>query len=216
MAGAQGSCAGAAMPLILRGGDARALHLARGGVALLTGGIGAGKSLWLRRLAGIEPLPAGVALTLGGAPPPFPPMQVFLREDRRPPLWLAPTLAEEVAFGLPEAARGRLDAVLTRWGLAALDGDTRLAGLDRAQALRVFLAAAELAGARLVLLDEPLAGFPQEEAAWMASAIAAWAGEGEGRAVVVAANRWQDWAGVAGLRRWRVLAPDAMPGMEEA
>ncbi len=204
------------MALILRDGDGGELRLEAGGLAVLSGGIGAGKSLWLRRLAGLEPMPAGAAVMLDGAPPPFPPMRVFLREDRRPPIWLAPTLGEEVAFGLPEAARARLDDALARWELAGLGRDARLAGLNRAQALRAFLAAADLAGARLVLLDEPLAGFPQDEAARMARRIAAWAGEGAGRVVVAVANRWQDWAGVAGLRRWRVIAPDAMPVLEDA
>ncbi|MDX8401030.1 MAG: hypothetical protein R8K47_00205, partial [Mariprofundaceae bacterium] len=162
--------------------------------------------------------PAGIFLSLGGRPPPFPPRRVFLREDRRPPLWLAPTLIEELTFGLPAFDPRQVEAVLADWGLDGLDAALPVDRLDREQALRLFLAAAEIADARLVLLDEPLAGFPAGRAEAMAGRIAHWARAG--RIVVVASNRWQDWAsmlsGDARVRRWRVEAPDALPFEEDA
>lgn len=197
------------MSLRLISPSGRALEA--GGLILLAGGVGAGKSLWLRRLAGLEPLPEGAALRLDGEGPPFLPMRVFLREERQPPVWLAPTLIEELTFGLA-APPARVREALATWGLDGLDADLPLERLNRVQALSLFLAAADLAGARLTLLDEPLAGFPPQEAGAMAARIAAWA---QGRIVVVASNRWQDWTPGAQpdarIVCWRVTAPDACP-----
>ncbi len=180
-------------------------------LVLLTGPIGSGKSRWLERLAGLAPLPKGWSVSLCGSSPPWAPHRVYYRPDRQPPVWLAPTLMEEVRFGLTRVDDEAVRAALARWELDGRDAATPCEALPRDAALRLALASAELAGSLLVLLDEPLAGWPEHEAHAMAESIRAFASRCA-RIVVVATNRWQDWRNLDAIR-WR-MTPEG-PTMED-
>ena len=195
----------------------RSLAAAAGSVTLLTGPVGSGKSLWLERLAGLKPLPAGISCTLAGKPWPDKKSSAAVRllPDLQPPIFLGQTLAEELAFGLPaEPAAGRLQAVLGSWGLAGLPLSGNVRNLNRLEALRLLLAGMELAAPGLALLDNPTASLPADEAQKLCAEIRDWAARGN-LVVVVACNRWQDWQPWAG-QIWRLASADTLPATEVA
>jgi ATP-binding cassette subfamily C protein CydC len=152
-------------------------------MVLVTGPVGAGKSRLLRRLAGLEQMPPHI--TWQG------PKAVQMLADFMPPLWLAPTLGEELSFGLHPAEEERR-RVLTAWRLEGLAADTPVEALNRLAGLRLALGAMELAGTQLALLDNPSACLPLDDAELLRKDITAWI-QRSGGAVVIACNRWQDW-----------------------
>ncbi len=77
------------------------------------------------------------------------------------------------------------------------------------QAIRIALAAMDMADPALVLLDNPTAALPQDNAAALCNDIALWAEQSD-TIVVVACNRWQDWQPAAS-QEWCLSAPDALP-----
>jgi len=197
-------------------GPERELTAVTGEITLLTGKVGSGKSLWLQRLAGVAPMPADVQCRLAGHawPDPKSSLAVRLLPDLQPPIFLGQTVAEELAFGLrDEPAAATMAAVLATWGLQDLALDNELRQLNRLQGLRLSLAAMELAAPKLVLLDNPVASLPLEEAARLGEEIRAWAAR-SALVVVVACNRWQDWQPWAG-QTWRLESTDALPAAEE-
>lgn len=193
----------------------RSLTAATGEITLLTGPVGSGKSLWLERLAGLRPLPAGIACTLAGKPWPDRKNSAAVRllPDLYPHLFLGQTVAEELTFGLTTGpTREQLQAALAAWGLAGLPLSGNVRSLNRIQSLRLLLAGMTLAAPALVLLDNPVAALPAAEAETLQREIRDWAARDK-LVVVVACNRWQDWQPWVG-QTWRLDSPDALPAAE--
>ncbi len=188
------------------------LHAGSGEVVLLTGAVGSGKSLWLQRLAGLVQLPAKIEITIDGTAcsTSSHPQTIRMLFDRWPPVWLGQFVGEELAFGLstrPSVAN--LTSILEKWGISELALDTDLQTLNRLQAIRLSLAAMDLAAPALVLLDNPTAALPQDDASALCNDISNWAEQSD-TIVVVACNRWHDWQPAAS-QEWRICVPDALP-----
>ena len=147
--------------------DEVSLDVAEGGFLALLGPSGCGKTTILRMIAGFETVNAGV-IRLGGhavsdAARHVPP------EDRRVgivfqsyALWPHMDVAANVAYPLRvRGVRGRALETAVEDALAAVElggfGARRPADLSGGQRQRVALARCLAMGARLVLLDEPLA-----------------------------------------------------------
>ncbi len=167
---------------------------------------GPGKSAWLSRLAGLEAMPAGMRLERTGLDD----CVIRLRFDRHPPLWLGGCVREELEFGLKvRPDEQQLRQALDDWGLDGLDPGQDIEGLSRLQGLRLTMAAMQLAGADLMLLDAPCDALSQAEAMDFAARLATQARK-QAAIVVVSANRWQDWTRVAD-RFWRVVDASSLP-----
>jgi ATP-binding cassette subfamily C protein CydCD len=146
-------------------------HLGDGGLTAVTGASGAGKSSLLELLAGL--LRSGDGTVVNGsleAPGP-------VAYAPQSPRTVARTVADEIALRLPEALRdadaadpGRRAAVerCLRFAQLNVDPDFPCAALSPGQQRRLSLArvrASVLAGARLVLVDEPTAHLDETTAA---------------------------------------------------
>ena len=188
------------------------LHAGSGEVVLLTGAVGSGKSLWLQRMAGLVEMPANTEIKIDGAvcSPSSHPQTVRMLFDRWPPVWLGQYVGEELAFGL--SARPSIISLtnaLEKWGISELALDTDVQTVNRLQAIRLSLAAMDLAAPALVLLDNPTAALSQDDASTVCDDIASWAEQSD-TIVVVACNRWQDWRHRA-RHIWHCNAPDKLP-----
>ncbi len=191
------------------------LHACSGEIILLTGAIGSGKSLWLQRIAGLVKPPKKIEISINGTtcPTSSKPSAIRMLFDRWPPVWLGQYVGEELAFGLstrPDIAS--LTDTLKKWGIGELALDTDLQTINRLQAIRLSLATMELAAPALVLLDNPTAALPQDDAKAICDDIGNWA-ENSDTIVVVACNRWHDWRHRA-KQIWHSKAPDDMPRLE--
>jgi energy-coupling factor transporter ATP-binding protein EcfA2 len=188
------------------------LHASSGEVVLLTGAIGSGKSLWLQRMAGLVEPPAKMGITIDGATSSTSskPQTIRMLFDRWPPVWLGQYVGEELAFGLSTRPLvTSLTHALEKWSIEKLALDTDLQTVNRLQAVRLSLAAMNLAAPALVLLDNPTAALPQDDAIALCDDIANWAEQSD-IIVVVACNRWQDWQHRA-QQIWRSKTPDDLP-----
>jgi energy-coupling factor transporter ATP-binding protein EcfA2 len=188
------------------------LHAGSGEIVLLIGDVGSGKSLWLQRLAGLIEPPINMKITIDGSTYPASSHHKTIRMlfDRWPPVWLGQHVGEELAFGL--SARPLitdLTHALEKWGIEKLALDADLQTLNRLQAIRLSLAAMDLATPALVLLDNPTAALPQDDAIALCDDIGNWANQ-SGTIVVVACNRWQDWQHRA-QQIWHSKTPDDLP-----
>jgi energy-coupling factor transporter ATP-binding protein EcfA2 len=188
------------------------LHAVSGEIVLLIGAVGSGKSLWLQRMAGLIEPPVNMKIAIDGSAYPVSSHHKTIRMlfDRWPPVWLGQYVGEELAFGL--SARPLvtdLTHVLEKWGIEELALDADLQTLNRLQAIRLSLAAMDLAAPDLVLLDNPTAALPQDDANALCDDIGNWANQ-SGTIVVVACNRWQDWQHRA-QQIWRSKTPDDLP-----
>jgi len=193
-------------------GPASSLLAEAGHIALLHGDIGSGKSLWLARLAGLQPMPKGVLLTYSGHLSDSSPV-VRMLFDRRPQIWLGQTVAEELCFGLPGTPNiSLLHQVLTSWGLDGLDLQADVQSLNRLQGLRLGLASMDIAKATLALLDSPTDSLPEAVATQLIEDIQAWAARSN-CIIVVACNRWQGWQHAAS-HIWQTTAPSQMPVLD--
>lgn len=188
------------------------LHADSGEVVLLTGAVGSGKSLWLQRMAGLVEPPATMEITIDGiaCQTSSPPPAIRMLFDRWPPVWLGQYVGEELAFGLStRPSITSLTKVLEKWRVAELALDADLQTINRLQAIRLSLAAMNLAAPALVLLDNPTAALPQDDTSALCNDIANWAEQSDA-IVVVACNRWHDWQHRA-KQIWHINNPDELP-----
>jgi len=178
---------------------------AKGGeIVLLRGDSGSGKSLWLKRMAGLKEA-ADTTIQMNNKT-----AKVRLLFDRWPYLWLGGTLEEELLFGLgQQATPQQLENTLSRWHLSDLSLASDVQSLNRLQSLHLSLAAITLAKPGLVLLDNPSAALSEEQALRFSEDIEA-CFKDSNTIVVVASNRWQDWRTVA-TQTWSVRTPDQLP-----
>ena len=177
------------------------------GLTVLTGTSGAGKSTLLSALAGLLRNEQGVEAT-GEV---HVPDRVAFAPQR--PVTLARTVGEEIALRLPEdlrtaphdsAARTAALAVCLRFACLPVDVDMPCTALSPGQQRRLSLArvrASVMAGAGLVLLDEPTAHLDGATAARVRAQIA----ELADAVPVIAATHDSALAGLA-VRRARVEA----------
>ncbi len=190
-------------------GPSFSLHAEAGSITLLRGDVGSGKSIWLERLAGLQPLPPDVVLTHSGNQEPV----VRMLFDRNPPLWLGQSIGEELCFGLSVTPTAdAVAAVMRNWRLDDLDLHTDVLNLNRLQSIRLSLAAMDLAGPGLALLDSPADGLPVSNAEQLMNDIDAWAQRSD-CIVVVASNRWQGWQ-IKASQIWRTTSPLRMPELD--
>lgn len=191
---------------------------------LLLGPSGSGKSTLLRALAGAIPAHQRAHVTgtvrVGGMDPvaggvlAASAMVGYLGQDPASGVCL-PQVADDVALPLesrcvPRAQIGpRIDDALGAAGIAGLGGRTA-ASLSGGQLQRAGLAAASVAGPRLLLLDEPTAMLDADGVAAVREAVRTATAAGEVAAVLVE-HRLDDWAGECGVDGLppRALALDA-------
>jgi sulfonate transport system ATP-binding protein len=135
---------------VLRGVD---LTIQPGQFIAIVGRSGSGKSTLLRMLAGLDQPDEG-HVTLGGVAPrdAAAGVRIMFQDGRLLP-WRR--VIDNVALGLPRAARPRAEAALASVGLADRAGEWPRV-LSGGQRQRVALARALAASPQLVLLDEPL------------------------------------------------------------
>ena len=185
-----------------------------GEIILLCGDVGTGKTVWLKRLAGLTAMPANYSASIAGKQPGKELGKTLMLFDRQPPLWLGQNVAEELSFGLKkQPATEELTAALAAWDLSAVSLTAELSRLNRLQAIRLSLAAISLAEAELIILDNPTDTLPEADALTLRDDIATWA-ERTKTTVVVACNRWHDWRPVAS-QRWQITSTEALPQQGE-
>jgi len=186
------------------------LHATAGEIILLTGHTGSGKTLWLKRLAGLLEPPAKMTVTLDGIATKKTPLPIRMLFDRWPPVWLGQTIAEELEFGLDEQpGQQYLEQILSQWGLSGLALTSDPKTLNRTQSLRLSLAAMNLARPAIALLDNPTASLPAEDAMTIIEETTIMATQSD-TIIVVACNRWHDWRSSAS-QIWHISSPDALP-----
>lgn len=186
------------------------LQADKGEIILLTGDIGSGKTLWLKRLAGLVKLPATISALINGKTPGREIGDVRMLFDQQPPLWLGQNVAEELVFGLKSPPSGEvLSKALHDWKADELQLSQSTTSLNRIQAIRLTLTSISLANPKLALLDCPTDSLPQKDAIAIQKLVSSWARESNAT-VVVASNRWHDWREVA-TQTWRVEAADDLP-----
>jgi len=191
----------AAYKLIVNDSDDQ-LQAEAGEIIVLRGEVGCGKTVWLKRMAGLIDMPETIAMKH--------PAVVRMLFDRWPALWMGGTVEEELVFGLrQQASKQQLNAVLSFWDLADLSLSREVQRLNRLQSLHLSLAAIDLAKPDLVLLDNPSAALSHDSSMRFSQDIASWIKDCN-TIVVVASNRWQDWDSVA-TQTWTVSVSDQLP-----
>jgi ABC-2 type transport system ATP-binding protein len=187
------------------------LAAARGEVVLLSGSVASGKSMWLLRLAGIQPFSTGVRCQFDGLPwPASSSEKLRMLPDGFDRLWLGSDVGDELGFGLkPRPSDQHMRQMLDAWRVPGLALNASLQSLNRLHALRVALAALTLAKPAIMLLDNPTAALPVEDGALLRQDVRAWARQA-GMVVVAACNRWQDWQNDAD-QRWQCSKEGNMP-----
>jgi len=181
------------------------LEAQAGELILLTGEVGSGKSVWLKRMAGLMNLPAGMSFNLE-APEPV----VRMLFDRWPSVWLGQSIEEELSFALKRSvSEQELDEVLLQWELEGLSLAIEPHSLNRLQSVRLTMAAMTLAKPDLILLDNPSAALSEQIAMDLSEQIGS-SFKGLNTVVVVASNRWHDWRSVV-TQRWHVSRADMLP-----
>jgi len=182
--------------------SAHQLQAEAGEVIMLRGEVGCGKTVWLKRMAGLIEMPETISMTQ--------PAVVRMLFDRWPALWIGGTIEEELIFGLgKQVSKQQLEDILSLWGLSDLSLNCEVQSLNRLQSLRLSLAAIALATPDLVLLDNPSAALASDSAMQLSEDIARWI-NASNTTVVVASNRWQDWETVA-TQTWMVSVSDRLP-----
>ncbi len=181
------------------------LEAGAGELVLLTGDVGSGKSLWLKRMAQLVDLPEGMTCNMSVSVP-----VVRMLFDRWPCSWLGQTLEEELLFGLKGSfSVAQLEETLLQWGLIDMQLSSQPQSLNRLQGIRLSLAAMDLAQPALILLDNPSTALTEQMALDLSKDIASWQKKRH-TIVVVATNRWQDWQSVVS-QTWHVKSPMHLP-----
>ncbi|MDQ6993468.1 MAG: ATP-binding cassette domain-containing protein [Mariprofundus sp.] len=184
------------------------LHANSGEVILLSGKNGSGKTLWLNRIAGLEPLPEQMHILVNQQAVTKQPLRMLF--EGWPTIWLGQTIAEELTFGLPQQVEKELIThTLARWRIPELEMETETATLNRLQSLRLNLASMDLAAPMVALLDNPTDALAVEDGAQLINDITAWAHESK-TIVVVTSNRWQDWQQQAS-QHWQTSSTSTLP-----
>lgn len=180
-----------------------------GEIILVTGKNGSGKSLWLQRMAGLEPFPVGIGADIDGTPLQSWPVRMLF--DQWPAMWLGQSIHDEMTFGLtPPPALMTITNTLADWGLhEGISTAMSPSVLNRLQSLRLMLACINMAEPVLVLLDNPTDNLASDDAANLIREIAGWARKSK-TIVVVACNRWQDWQ-LEATQQWYIQSPDELP-----
>lgn len=235
-AAARGAAESAAIPVVVQAQQLEIVLPSGAGVGPWTGTLrageqllvlgpsGSGKSTLLRALAGAIPSHQRARVTgtlqVGGIDPVAGGVLAssttvgFLGQDPAAGVCL-PQVADDVALPLesrrlpPDRIGQRVHGALAEVGIPDLGGRSA-ATLSGGQLQRAGLAAAVVAGPRLLLLDEPTAMLDADGVAAVREAARAASAAGE-MAVVLVEHRLDDWAGeqgVAGLPP-RTLALDA-------
>jgi len=186
------------------------LHASAGEIILLTGHSGSGKTLWLKRIAGLIAPPDGMTVTLDDTATQKTTLPIRMVFDRWPPVWLGQTVAEELLFGIGQSPEQQdIERILSDWGHSELALISNPGTLNRVESLRLSLAAITLANPAIALLDNPTAALSEKDAATLAQEIALRTKQSD-TIIVVACNRWHDWRSSAS-QIWHVSSPDAMP-----
>jgi ribose transport system ATP-binding protein len=220
-------------------GATRALHdvgfdVAAGTVHALLGGNGSGKSTLIRILAGVERGDAGTMEASGAGTdatrvtPDWAAAARLRFVHQGAPAFLGLTVAEDFAlsagFGAPALGRVRR-AALRRRARAALDRfeidvpvDARMSELRPATRTMIAVARALRDDeASVLVLDEPTAALPNDEAARLLRAARGYAAQGH--TVILVTHRLDEVLSVAGaatfLRDGRHLETRALDGMDE-
>ena len=170
------------------------LSVSHGEVVLISGPIASGKSLWLLRLAGIQPLPEDVCCRFDGLPwQADANVNLRMLPDDFELLWLGQVVADELSFGLkPRPSDQQMNQMLEAWRVPEVSLSASMKDLNRLQALRVALAALTMAEPDVLLLDNPTAVLPVEDGVLLRQDVRTWAKQ-TGMVVVAACNRWHDW-----------------------
>jgi ABC-type Mn2+/Zn2+ transport system ATPase subunit len=147
------------------------LALPEGGSALLLGPNGGGKSTLCRVLVGLLPALSGEAVVLGALPAQVRQHVAFVSQRTQLSTGMPVTVTDIVAAGrlavrgspqrLRRVDRVRVSEALERVGIGEL-GSRRAGELSVGQLRRAMLARALAADARVLVLDEPLAGLDRE------------------------------------------------------
>jgi zinc transport system ATP-binding protein len=179
------------------------LTVDRGGVALLVGPNGGGKSTLLRVLAGLLPPLSGSVAVLGTTPRRARRRTALVAQQPEVDRGMPVTVAELVASGrlratlrpqrLRRADRQRVADAVGAVGLAGLAGH-RVSALSGGQLQRALLARALTADAELLLLDEPLAALDAAASESFVGLLAELAGD---VTVVVASHDRERFAALA-------------------
>lgn len=158
-----------------------------GQLVCLQGPVGSGKSLLLRRLAGLLPCPSDWYIRFDGDQ-----KTIRLLFDRPRPLWLGETLLDELSFQRPGISPRSAERLLARWRIEGVHLHQPLFQLNRLQSIRFALVLMDWEGVRLALLDNPSDALPERDAAALAEDLSTWCKE-QGCIVIAATNRPRDW-----------------------
>ncbi|MDQ6963059.1 MAG: ATP-binding cassette domain-containing protein [Mariprofundaceae bacterium] len=181
------------------------LEVKTGELILLTGGVGFGKSYFLKQLAGLYALPSSITATIP---------QADMMFDTQPPLWMGQYVSEELNHGLKiQCTDSRMQQILQTWRLHDITPQTPLSQLNRLQSLRLRLATMSLSGQLLWLLDNPTACLPVSDSQELRLDMISWIKK-HGCMVIVACNRWEDWQGQYS-QHWHIQKQGSWPYLEQ-
>ena len=166
------------------------VEVAPGDRLAVRGASGAGKTLLLRALAGLDALDEGALLADGAAVSHLPAYRVTVAHVAQRPALFEATVRDNLRAPFAYAAqRDPYDedaavALLDALGRDAALLDQEADRLSGGEAQTVGLARALLPGPTVLLLDEPTAGLDPDRTASVEAAVAAFLAAGTGRAAV--------------------------------
>jgi len=188
----------------------KSLSAKAGDLVLLRGECGSGKSMWLRRIAGLEPMPAEMQIERNNIGE----QGIRMIFDHSPQLWLGQHIQEELCLGLNSTpTEQQMYQALANWHATQINLNAETGRLNKLQALRVNMATVELAAPELLLIDGNTDLLNEHDARHLAENIRDWASRANA-IVVVASNRWQDWLPLAS-RTWTTRSIQLLPAPEE-
>jgi len=186
----------------------RSLQAASGDIILLSGKNGSGKTLYLHRLAGLLPMPEDMRLQVNQQAVEKQPVRMLF--DQWPAIWLGQSIHEEMQFGCNRSLDPQqVEEMLACWSIPGTSAEADPYTLNRMQAVRMNMAAIQIAEPALALLDNPTDALPSDDAARLISDISLWAQHSK-TVIVVACNRWQDWR-MQATQHWHVISQNKLP-----